>query len=113
MKEDLMQLHSILPKGLVFGDFIFSHGLGMVPLLAEADPDLPAIDLLHEALGRGGVNTTEISDRGEVSRLVVENGGDRPVLILEGEELVGGRQNRIVNTTIMIPAGESVEIPVS
>jgi hypothetical protein len=35
------------------------------------------------------------------------------LLILDGEELVGAKQNRIVNTTILIPAKKTVVIPVS
>jgi hypothetical protein len=35
------------------------------------------------------------------------------VLILDGEELVGAKQNRIVNTTILVAAGAEIVIPVS
>jgi len=35
------------------------------------------------------------------------------ILILDGEELVGEKQNRIVNTTILIPADSTLVIPVS
>src|SRR5262249_20122434 len=35
------------------------------------------------------------------------------VLLLEGEGLRGGKQNRILNTSVLIPARSSVEIPVS
>jgi ARG and Rhodanese-Phosphatase-superfamily-associated Protein domain len=38
---------------------------------------------------------------------------DTDVLILDGEELVGAKQNRIVNTTIIIGRGREVVIPVS
>ena len=37
--------------------------------------------------------------------------GAKPVLILEGEELVGGKQNRIVNTTIIILANSTIKEP--
>ena len=45
--------------------------------------------------------------------LKVINKSEVMVLILDGEELVGAKQNRIVNTTILIPAKETVLIPVS
>ena len=41
------------------------------------------------------------------------NKSDRMVLILDGEELVGIKQNRIVNTTILIAANTTTVIPVS
>ena len=40
------------------------------------------------------------------------NQGPRPVLIFDGEELVGAKQNRIVNTTLLLGVGESL-LPVS
>jgi len=44
---------------------------------------------------------------------MLENTGDCPIIILDGEEVVGGKQNRIINTTMVIPASTSVKIPVS
>ncbi len=35
------------------------------------------------------------------------------MIVLEGEELRGAKQNRIVNTTIIIPAGSEILLPVS
>jgi len=45
--------------------------------------------------------------------LLVENKGDLRVLFLEGEELVGAKQNRILNTSILVPAKSKTKIPVS
>jgi hypothetical protein len=54
-----------------------------------------------------------LSEGGSVPFLRAENGSSKPVLILDGEELVGGKQNRIVNTTIIILPGKVMDIPVS
>jgi hypothetical protein len=35
------------------------------------------------------------------------------VLIVEGEELMGAKQNRVVNVTILVAAGAELVIPVS
>jgi hypothetical protein len=48
-----------------------------------------------------------------VPLLRVENHSEIPVLIVDGEELVGAKQNRAVNTTILIPAAAQIKIPVS
>jgi hypothetical protein len=48
-----------------------------------------------------------------VPELRVKNSGDLPVLILDGEELVGAKQNRIVNVTILVPPHSETVIPVS
>ena len=45
--------------------------------------------------------------------LLVVNEGPRPVLLVDGEELVGARQNRIVNITLLVPAHGKLHIPVS
>jgi len=68
---------------------------------------------LDEALSKGLIEVAEIDDHGSVPELKVVNRSDQMVLILDGEELVGAKQNRIVNTTVLIPAGETVVIPVS
>jgi len=38
---------------------------------------------------------------------------ERAVLLLDGEELVGAKQNRILNLTVLAPAGKATVIPVS
>ncbi len=38
---------------------------------------------------------------------------ERPVLLLDGEELVGAKQNRILNLTVLVPAHQTIVIPVS
>ena len=39
--------------------------------------------------------------------------GDRPVLVVEGEHFLGGRQNRALNATVLVPAKSKVKVPVS
>ncbi len=45
--------------------------------------------------------------------LKVMNKSPRMILILDGEELVGAKQNRIVNTTILVKGNATIVIPVS
>ena len=55
----------------------------------------------------------EVSEGGSVPQLLVENRGNNRVLFLEGEELVGAKQNRILNTSILVPAKSKIKVPVS
>lgn len=48
-----------------------------------------------------------------VRTLKLINTSALPVLILDGEELVGGWQNRIVTTTLLVPARTTFDLPVS
>jgi hypothetical protein len=90
-----------------------SHrNLEVYPLLSDVPLQLTCL-VLDEALEEGGVRIEEVDEDGTVSQLKVVNRGDRPVLILDGEELVGARQNRIVNTTLLIAADSEIIIPVS
>lgn len=54
-----------------------------------------------------------MSEAGSVPFLKVANGADRPLLLLDGEELLGAKQNRILNTTVLVAAHTEVTIPVS
>jgi hypothetical protein len=69
--------------------------------------------MLDEALENGTVEITEISDSGSVPNLRFLNNGDIHVLLLDGEELVGAKQNRVLNLSILAPANASTTIPVS
>ena len=68
--------------------------------------------LLEEALDSGNFKVGEVNEAGDVNTIVVTNMTGEPVLILDGEELVGAKQNRMINATIMVAAGK-IQIPVS
>src|SRR6185295_3448965 len=55
----------------------------------------------------------EISEGGSVPELRFENKGDTSVLLVDGDELHGARQNRILNLTMLVPAHTRLPIPVS
>lgn len=55
----------------------------------------------------------ETSESGSVPELKVENKADKPVLLLDGEELAGAKQNRVLNTTILLGENSITVIPVS
>lgn len=68
---------------------------------------------LSQALQRRQVSIRETSDGGTVPFVRVENKGTDPVLLLDGEELVGAKQNRILNLTILVAAKTTTNIPVT
>jgi hypothetical protein len=97
---------------LTFGD-AQSHGaLAVLPLMADL-PIGPEYLTLGEALAAGTLTITEITEGGSVPELAVINAGDLPVLLLDGEELAGAKQNRVVNTTILLKEHSKTVIPVS
>jgi hypothetical protein len=84
----------------------------MVPVVSDYDDGLVTVTL-GEALDAGTIEIREVSEGGSVPELRVVNRAREMVLILDGEELVGAKQNRIVNTTILVAAGCEIVIPVS
>ena len=68
---------------------------------------------LDEALIQKLATITEVSESGTVPELKFVNSGDRKVFLLDGEELLGAKQNRILNLSIMVPAGKTLVVPVS
>ncbi|MBN1167754.1 MAG: hypothetical protein JXA44_11585, partial [Methanospirillaceae archaeon] len=69
--------------------------------------------MLSEALSSGRLVIQEVSTGGSVPELSVTNNGDIAVLIMDGEELAGAKQNRVANTSILVPPGKTIIIPVS
>lgn len=94
------------------GAAMSSGRLVMSPLIAK-QPSGADYLTLDEALSSGAAEVGEISEQGQVPELLFRNRGDRPVLLLDGEELVGAKQNRILNLSILAPAGADTKIPVS
>lgn len=87
----------------------------MYPLLAHepASRGVPRYRILDDALALGLMEVTEASERGIVPHLRVVNRSPDRILIVDGEELVGARQNRVVNLTILVEAHSELTIPVS
>lgn len=100
---------------LTVGAPAHAGALQMFPLF-PADGDMPAgarYAVLREAMAAGTGRVTEVSAQGQVPLLRFRNDADQPVLLIDGEELVGCKQNRILNVSILAPARGDVEIPVS
>ena len=86
--------------------------LALYPLLSEYAVALDYLTL-DEAMSQEAIDVVEIDKGGSVPELKVINKSGKMILILDGEELVGAKQNRIVNTTILIAANATTVIPVS
>jgi hypothetical protein len=88
------------------------QNLTLFPLLAP-ESGTPDYLLLDEALERKLAHVAEVSESGSVPELLFANEGQAKVLLVDGEELLGARQNRILNVTILVGGGQKVVIPVS
>jgi hypothetical protein len=94
------------------GDPVGHEALMLFPLFTDAGGGVEYL-LSDEALPGGSVTVEEVSEAGSVPNLLVDNRSDSLVLFLEGEELRGARQNRVLNTSVLAAAGAKTTIPVS
>jgi hypothetical protein len=60
-----------------------------------------------------GAFVKEVESGAVVSRLSVENPTDLPLLVYEGEEVLGAQQNRTFDVSALVPADERIVVPVT
>ena len=107
-----MQEFQAFMSSLTIGSPTSVDGLSVYPLLRTTMAP-PFYDTLSDAVRLGTLHISEVSAAGHVPELRVVNDGSRPVLILDGEELVGAKQNRIVNLTVLVPERATITLPVT
>lgn len=88
------------------------ENVAVTPLFSD-DLSRIAYITLSQALGGDAFTIQEVSEGGSVPDLLVVNELDTCVLLLDGEELRGAKQNRVTNATIMVDARGRLIIPVS
>jgi hypothetical protein len=77
--------------------------------LTQTAPSGPEYIASSVAIEKHGMQVTEISDGGSVPNLLVKNPSEHYILLLDGEELWGAKQNRIINTTVLLaPRSETI-----
>lgn len=99
-----------LPGTLRLGDPDVHGPLAVFPVFG------PPAQLDYRSFAQGcaaGAGVRELPDGASVNDLLVVNPGDVPVLLYEGEEVLGAQQNRTFDTSVLVPAGARVQVPVS
>jgi hypothetical protein len=94
-----------------FGDPVEHRGAVVSPLFPLGDPRACYVTL-EEALP-AGLCIRETSGAGSVPELRVVNPLAEHVLLYDGEELVGAKQNRILNVSVLVGGKTELQIPVS
>src|SRR5690554_978983 len=79
------------------------ENVAVTPLFSD-DLSRIAYITLSQALGGDAFTIQEVSEGGSVPDLLVVNELDTCVLLLDGEELRGAKQNRVPHATIMVDA---------
>ncbi|MGH9774325.1 MAG: ARPP-1 family domain-containing protein [Candidatus Acidiferrales bacterium] len=104
------------------GEPVTYENLSVFPVLASHWSDTSAFVTLDEALASGDAVVTEMGSEmirrtrdgrpspyagggDEVNRLVLVNRGSKPLLLLAGEIVSGGKQDRIIGKDRLVPVG--------
>jgi hypothetical protein len=76
----------------------------------------PEPGLRYRSLGQAtahGAFVAELGDGGNVNEVLVANASDLPLLLYEGELILGAQQHRTIDEPVLVPAGAELSVPVS
>jgi hypothetical protein len=103
-------LKDVLGK-IELGEPVKAGALWFVPVV-NSDSTADA-DLLEEGIASGQTEVAEVSQNGIVGEIMVAHCGKRKLLIIDGEQVIGAKQDRVFNASFLIDPGTTVHIPVS
>lgn len=99
-------------QALELVDPVESSGLQAFGLRWTADAPLDYLTL-DDALAAKVLSVTEVDEGGRVPTLLVSNDSNQMVFLMAGEQLIGAKQNRVLNASIMVKARSKLVVPVS
>lgn len=87
------------------------ENMTVVPILSDTNTPFDVLDL-KEGLKMGLVKIEEC-DNSNIEQVKLKNNSISPLILLDGEEIAGSLQNRIVTQTMIIAPKSEMEIPVN
>ena len=85
--------------------------LAVFPLIADRSPSVRYVSFAEAV--QQGATVKELGGGASVNDLVVHNPLDVPVLLYEGEEVLGAQQNRTFDVSVLVAAASVLQVPVS
>jgi len=98
--------------GIKISDIVTHKNMAVAPLKIEHQTG-PNYLTMSQGFEQQALSVQEISEGGSVPELSVMNNGDKFILLLDGEEISGAKQNRVLNTSILVAPKTKIIIPVS
>lgn len=102
-------------EDLALGDAIQEGSLVLIPVSSKPQDSHEQIGdyaTLAEAVKNGWIEIEEVSGYAEVDTLKVHYTGPKPLILMAGELLLGGKQDRVVAKDVVIAPNETVEVAV-
>jgi ARG and Rhodanese-Phosphatase-superfamily-associated Protein domain len=106
-----MSTSQLVIESIQLGEPVEHRGVVVAPLFPRQQPRAEYLTL-EEAIPLG-FQIAEIDEAGVVPELLAGNPLESNVLLYDGEELLGAKQNRILNVTVLVAAASETRIPVS
>ena len=97
---------------LRFGEQQQYKHITVIPI-TTADSNKLIYKTLNQALESDYITLKELDEEASVPEIQIINKSDEYILIFDGEQLIGAKQNRIINKTILIEPHTKNVIPVS
>jgi len=85
--------------------------LAIYPVFRKTSIDIEDYITLDEAQKSKVIVITE-RESGSVPVVVIRNTGRKPIYIMAGEIIIGGKQDRMISFDVLIPSGKEVEVTV-
>lgn len=97
--------------GLHLGEPQCSERITVIPMIGDLPG--PKYISLPQAFENESIEVTEVKRGATVPELEATNKANSHILILEGEELMGAMQNRVLNISVLLRPESTTQIPVS
>ena len=106
-KEEVNFLQSVVDKMLI-KDCVSYKGIDVYPVCVDEKTGTELLTL-DEALKS---QSAEVLETGTVNELIIKNkSSENSILILEGTIVKGGKQNRVINTTLILDKESECKVP--
>lgn len=99
-----------IADSVTLGEPVFLRNLVLTPVSARGTNGFSPLTI--EEILQSGKGILEEIDTPDINEIEFENRSDRPVLFLDGEEVIGAMQNRIIAHSHMVDAHTTENVPV-
>ena len=114
MNTSGIPMSPVLPSKISASKPLTLGSLRIVPLTSNRKSrKKPVVKMGVRELDKATVELREVDAGGQVPVLYAENRTKHYVLFIEGDQLIGAKQNRICNSTVLLRPKSQIQIPVS